>query len=270
MDFSKELYEAKKAAILAGKKVMEIYHTDFKVDYKTDDSPVTIADIQANKVIISHLQKYFSSYAILSEESKDDGERLNNDYCFIIDPIDGTKEFVNKTGEFSINIALAYKQKIVVAVIYVPVLEELYCAEKGKGAYKIKAREKSKLYVSNRRDNLRVAESRSHKSAEVSLLYKENKAKIEKVYEVGSTIKGCFLASGVIDAFYKFGLGTKEWDIATMDLIIHEAGGIFRDLQHQQFKYNKKDVYNYWGYYALNSDKNYFEFEHIIRQNVAK
>src|SRR5690554_1791213 len=252
MDFSKELYEAKKAAITAGKRVLKIYLTDFSVEYKEDESPVTQADIEANNIIIKHLKEKFPSYSILSEESVDDVSRLNNDYCFIIDPIDGTKEFVNKTGEFTINIALSYKQEIVVGVIYAPILEELYYAEKGKGAFKVKERKYTSLHVSDRNENFRVAESRSHKSEEVRKLYEVNKDKIKKYCEVGSTLKGCLLASGKLEAFYKFGSGTKEWDIAAMDIIIHEAGGVFRNLNHNKFKYNKKDVYNKYGYFAVN------------------
>ncbi len=265
MEFSKELYEAKKAAITAGKKVMEIYRTEFKVNYKEDESPVTKADLLANDIIITHLMRAFPQYAFLSEESADDNKRLKNDLCFIIDPIDGTKEFVNKTGEFTINIALAYQQEIVVGVIYAPVLDELYYAERGKGVYKVKEREYTKLEVSSRTSHLRVAESRSHKTEAVKKLYEENKDKIEKYYEVGSTLKGCFLASGNIEAFYKFGLGTKEWDIAAMDLVISEAGGIFLDMNHKKFKYNKKDIYNKYGYYALNKRENRFEFSHLLK-----
>jgi len=264
MDFSNELYEAKKAAITAGKKVMEIYRTEFEVDYKEDESPVTQADLLANEIIINHLHQAFPKYAFLSEESADDDARLTNDLCFIIDPIDGTKEFVNKTGEFTINIALAYKQEIVVGVIYAPVLDELYYAVIGKGAFKVKEREYTQLFVSDRMDHLRVAESRSHKSEQVKQLYEENKDKIEKFYEVGSTLKGCFLASGKLEAFYKFGLGTKEWDIAAMDLVITEAGGIFKDLNHQKYIYNKEDVYNKHGYYALNKETHIFDFNHLL------
>lgn len=263
MDFSKELYEAKKAAITAGKKIMEIYRTDFLVDYKEDESPVTQADLQANEIILNHLKEKFPNYAYLSEESVDDISRLNNDYCFIIDPIDGTTEFVGKTGEFTVNIALAYKNEVVMGVVYAPVLDEVYYAEVNKGAYVAKEGNHAKLHVSDRLNNLRLAESRSHKSDKVKQLYNENIDKIEKMYEVGSTLKGCFLASGKIEAFYKFGLGTKEWDIATMDIIIHEAGGIFRDMNHERFKYNKKDVYNRNGYYAVNCEDNIFKFEHI-------
>lgn len=267
MNFSNELYEAKKAAIIAGMKVMEIYRTKFNVDYKEDESPVTIADITANNIIINRLKEAFPQYAILSEECADDKERLINDYCFIIDPIDGTKEFVNKNGEFTINIALAYKQEVVMGVIYAPVLDELYFAEIGKGSFMVKERQYTKILVSNRKNNLRIAQSRSHKTKQAKQLYEENKDRIENLYEVGSTLKGCFLASGKLEGFYKFGLGTKEWDIAAMDLIITEAGGIFRDLNYQKFRYNKSDVYNRFGYFALNNAENTFKFDHLVKKS---
>ena len=263
LDFSKELYEAKKAAILAGKAIMKIYETDFSVEIKEDESPVTKADLVADEIIIKHLMASFPNYAILTEESADTIDRLENDYCFIVDPIDGTKEFVSKNGEFTVNIALAYKQEIVVGVIYAPVFEGLYYAEKGKGAYRVKERNYTKLMVSSRENQLRVAESRSHKRDELAKLYKENEEKIDSIIEVGSTLKGCYLASGELEAFYKFGLGTKEWDIAAMSIIVEEAGGIFRDLSHEKILFNKKDVYNRNGYYAINKENNLFDFEKL-------
>jgi len=236
MDVSKELYVAKKAAISAGKAIMEIYKQEFEVNYKEDESPVTQADLKADEIIISRLKEVFPNYAYLSEESADDLSRLDNDYCFIIDPIDGTKEFVNKTGEFTVNIALSYKQEIVMGVIYAPVLDELYYAEINKGSFKVKEGIYTQLKVSDREENLRVAHSRSHRTIEQDLLYEEKKDKIEQVYTVGSTLKGCFLAAGMIDGFYKFGIGTKEWDIAAMVIIIEEAGGVVRDLNNNEIK----------------------------------
>ena len=96
---------------------MDIYHGDFAISYKNDKSVVTNADIASEKIIKTSLQEKFPNYAILSEESVDDLTRINNDYCFIVDPIDGTQDFVNKTNQFSINIALSYKKEIVVGVI---------------------------------------------------------------------------------------------------------------------------------------------------------
>ncbi|MDF2699100.1 MAG: inositol monophosphatase [Haloplasmataceae bacterium] len=264
MDFSKELYEAKKVAITAGKAIMEIYHNDFTVDYKDDFSPVTKADLLADNIILTKLKEAFPNHAFLSEESADDLSRLDNDYCFIIDPIDGTTEFISKSGEFTVNIGLAYKHEMVMGVIYVPVLDELYYAEKGKGAYKVKDRVYTKLNVSKRTGKIRVAESRAHKTKSLSKLYEENVSNIEKVYEVGSTLKGCYLASGILDAFYKFGLGTKEWDVAAMAIIVEEAGGIFNELNHNKMLFNKADVRNVNGYYVINKEENLFSYKHLL------
>lgn len=265
MAYEKELYEMKKAAITAGKKILEIYRSGFHVEYKADASPVTNADLAANEIILSRLKTAFPDYAFLSEETEDNLERMNNDYCFIIDPLDGTKEFVKKTGEFTVNIALAYKQEVVVGVIYAPVLDELYFAVKGEGAYKVKDQVKTRLHVSNRTTNLIACESASHKSEQQTKLYEKYQNQIAKVLEVGSSLKGCFIAAGIVDIFYRFGMGTKEYDIAAMVLIVEEAGGIIRQLDHTNFMFNKADIYNRKGYYILNRADNLFSYEEILK-----
>ncbi|ERJ12583.1 3'(2'),5'-bisphosphate nucleotidase CysQ family protein [Haloplasma contractile] len=264
MKYEQELYVAKQAAILAGTEIMKIYNTEFDVEMKEDESPVTNADIAANEIILSKLKEKFPNYAYLSEESVDDVSRIDEDLCFIIDPIDGTKEFVNRNGEFTVNIALAYKGEVVVGVIYAPVLEELYYASKENGAYKVKEREITQLKVSDRDKDLRIAKSRSHGSELVEQLLNENRNKISKEFTVGSSLKGCFLAAGIVDSFYRFGMGTKEWDVAAMSIIVLEAGGVFKDLNGDSFKYNKEDVYNRNGYYILNKEENLFDYKHLL------
>ena len=139
MDLTKELTIAKELAIKAGKEILIIYDSDdFQITNKSENnyaSPLTKADLKANEIIVTKLRKEFPSYAILTEEEKDDKIRLNNDYVWIIDPIDGTKEFIKKNGEFTVNIALVYKNEVVLGVIYVPVSEELYYATKNNGSY---------------------------------------------------------------------------------------------------------------------------------------
>ncbi len=122
----------KKLAVDAGAEIMNIYQTDFHIMSKMDNSPLTAADKKANTIIISKLEETYKEFAILSEEEKDNLARLENDYCFIVDPLDGTKEFINRNGEFTVNIALAYKHEVVIGVIYVPVTKELYYASKGR------------------------------------------------------------------------------------------------------------------------------------------
>ena len=146
----------KKLAVEAGDIILEVYGTDFAVDYKKDDSPLTLADRRANEHIVQGLREHFPEYAILSEEMKDDGSRRANDYCFIVDPLDGTKEFVKRNGQFTVNIALAYQQHPIIGVIMVPVTGDLYYAATGNGAYKQdgKTGEISKLQVSTKMDGL--------------------------------------------------------------------------------------------------------------------
>ena len=121
----------------AREKIMEIYNNGFTVEIKSDNSPVTQADKQADQIIRNTLKDHFPQYAILTEESNDDLSRLDNDYCFIVDPVDGTKDFVAKNGEFATNIALAYKHEIVVGVVFIPAKGDIYYALKGEGAYHI-------------------------------------------------------------------------------------------------------------------------------------
>lgn len=265
MNYQKELTEMRFTAIEAGKKIMEIYRQGFTVNFKEDHSPVTAADLTANEIILSHLQKHFPHYAYLSEETEDNLNRLDNDYCFIIDPLDGTKEFVNKTGEFTVNIALSYKKEVVVGVIYAPVIDELYYAVKGKGAFEVKDGKEIKLQVSDRKNQLILSQSRSHLSKEQEALYEKYKDQIEEVHTVGSSLKGCLIASGRVDAFYRFGMGTKEYDIAAMVLIVKEAGGIIKQLDHTEFEFNKADIYNRKGYYILNSIENLFDYKEFVK-----
>lgn len=137
MDLQRELEISKKAAIEAGLAIMDIYNNaeDMQITYKDGDMPLTAADKASNKIIVGMLKKEFPEYSILSEEEKDDQSRLDNDYCFVVDPLDGTKEFIKRNGQFTVNIALSYKHKSVMGVIYVPVTGELYYASEGNGSF---------------------------------------------------------------------------------------------------------------------------------------
>ena len=136
MEWIKELKIAKYAAAEAGRAIMDVYQDmDVSVEYKSDHSPLTAADKIANKMIVDKLREHFPSYAILSEEEKDDKSRLENDFCFVVDPLDGTKEFIKRNGQFTVNIALAYRNESVMGVVYVPVTGKMYSAAKGYGAF---------------------------------------------------------------------------------------------------------------------------------------
>lgn len=245
-----------KAAKAAGEVVIKYYNDKYAVEIKEDDSPVTSADLASDKIIQQILHKAYPHYPILSEETTDSESRLSSEYVFIVDPLDGTKEFIDRTGEFAINIALVVNGEVVVGVIYAPIRDELYYALKGEGAYVIKAGEKSKLQVSDKTTDLIALVSRNHLRQEEVDFLKANEAKIKQTAVIGASLKGCLIAQGEADIFYRYGPGTKEWDTAPQDLIVSEAGGLFLTPTGEKFTYNKKDVVNRSGYIIVNRKEN--------------
>lgn len=258
MEFNleKELSLAKQLAREAGKKIVEIYNSKIEVEYKDDNSPLTKADKEANDIIVAGLSKEFGSYAILSEESKDDKSRRNNHWCWIVDPLDGTKEFVKKNGEFTVNIALTYQGKPVLGVIYAPVLDELFFAAKNQGAFKEAGETLKKITVSDKTEDITLVASRSHMSDKLKQLVEKHG--IKKTLSIGSSLKGCLIAEGKADIYYRFGL-TCEWDTAAMQCITEEAGAIFRQTDNTEMVYNRENTLNEKGFYILNSIKNTLE-----------
>jgi 3'(2'), 5'-bisphosphate nucleotidase len=257
IDLSGLLAVVKPLAVRAGKAIMKIYETEFEVELKGDKSPVTLADTAANEIIVLFLRENFPAYAILAEESKDNLGRLANDFCFIVDPLDGTKEFIKRNGQFTVNIALAYKHKSVLGVVYAPVAEHLYYACEGGGAFfeDLKSGEKRQIHVSDRLDGITVVGSRSHSSPEEAELFEKYKDNIGYMISVGSSLKGCLVAAGEADVYYRFG-PTSEWDTAAMQCIVEEAGGIFRQTDGTPMRYNREDIINRIGFYAVNRVEN--------------
>lgn len=257
MDQKKILEIMKNAAVKAGEIIMEIYKTDFSVDYKDDNSPLTQADRQANAYIIEQLAVNFPQYSILSEETEDNMERRKNDYCFIVDPLDGTKEFVKRNGQFTVNIALAYKEHPVLGVIYVPVTNDLFYASTDGGAFKKDGEtgEVIKLKVSDKLSNLVWVGSKSHSTEKEDNLIKSHEALITKVISAGSSLKGCLVAEKKADIYYRFGL-THEWDTAAMHCIAEQAGAIVKQMDHSDLLYNRENTLNEKGFYIVNRAEN--------------
>ncbi|MDE6055285.1 MAG: 3'(2'),5'-bisphosphate nucleotidase CysQ [Lachnospiraceae bacterium] len=254
MRWEKELSVAKEAATEAGKKIIEIYNLgEFGTVYKDDCSPLTLADREANLVIMQKLKQKFPDYAILSEEEKDNGERLKNDYCFIVDPLDGTKEFIKRNGQFTVNIALSYKGKSVMGVIYVPVLEELYWASEKEGAYLSIRGKTERIQVSDRKKDIRVVMSNSHGCAEMDDLIRKNN--LVNYVKMGSSLKGCVVAKGDAEIYYRFN-PTMEWDTAAMQCIAEEAGAIFMQMDDTPMCYNRENCLNAKGFYIINCLEN--------------
>ncbi len=244
-------------AVEAGAKIMEIYNTDFEVYNKEDESPLTKADKEGNEIIVSKLMKEYPQYSILSEESKEDETRFENDYCFVIDPLDGTKEFVNKSGEFTVNIALVRSGKPILGVIFAPVLNELYYAYEGSGAYleNLNTKEIKKITVTDKVADLIMVASKSHSSEKEANLIENNKDKIKTNISKGSSLKGCMVATGEADIYYRFGL-TCEWDTCAMQCIVEEAGGIFKQMDNSDMTYNRQNTLNEKGFYIVNKKEN--------------
>ena len=228
MDLHETVSVCKDLAVAAGAAVMEIYAGDFSVALKSDKSPLTLADTVSNDIIISGLQKKFHNCAVLSEESRDDPSRLKNDYCFVVDPLDGTKEFVSRSGQFTVNIALSYKN--------------------GTGG-------EIKISVSDRLEGLVAVSSKSHLGEREERLLKENARLIARTVYAGSSIKGCMVARGVADVYYRFG-PTCEWDVAAMHCVVEQAGGVFRRADAAAMRYNRRDTLNSKGFFAVNRPEN--------------
>ena len=257
MKLTKHLHSAKEAAKAAGRAIMTIYATDFSdsVEYKADQSPLTKADKAANSIIVAHLSHGFPESAMLSEERKDDSSRMLNDWCWVVDPLDGTKEFIKKNGEFTVNIALTYKGKSVLGVIYVPVTEVLYYAAEGVGAFREDEDGIHTIHVTDKRHGLTVASSRSHRSDKLNALLESHDQAIHQVVSAGSSLKGTMVAEGKADVYYRFGL-THEWDTAAMQCIVEQAGGIFKQMDGTPMAYNRTNTLNEKGFYAVNHSDN--------------
>lgn len=255
MKYERELEICKEIAVIAGHMIKEIYDKteDVEVEFKADRSPLTEADKRSNKVIVNRLRKEFPSYAILSEEEADDKERLSKEYCFVIDPLDGTKEFLKRNGQFTVNIALTRNHKSVLGVIYLPVTSVLYYASEGQGAFMEKDESLRKLYVSKRVEDIRLVMSSSHGCNQMEELIK--KYSIKNLIRIGSSLKGCLIAQGEAECYYRHNL-TMEWDTAAMQCIAEEAGAIFRQMDGSKMTYNREDCVNRKGFYIVNCLQN--------------
>lgn len=233
----------------AGDKIMEIYadESSFNVEAKADDSPLTRADKEANDIICDGLEKLKVSYPIISEENKTlpYADRKDYTYCWMVDPLDGTKEFIKRNGEFTVNIALIHKGQSVGGVVYAPVLDEMYYATKGSGAHRVKAGKTEKLaatYYHSEEKALSIVCSRSHlnESTQAFIDDYDNPLKVAK----GSSLKFLILASGEAQVYPRLA-PTMEWDTAAAHIILEEAGGtIVKAEDGQPLQYNKEDLLN--------------------------
>jgi 3'(2'), 5'-bisphosphate nucleotidase len=248
MNFSlkEALNLAIKAAKLAGKEILEVYQSnDFQAENKADASPITIADKKSHKVIVETISSL--GLPILSEEGAMTpfNERSKWEYFWLIDPLDGTKEFISRTDDFAVNIALVHKNRPILGVMYAPVFQTLFYATKGEGAFKeekgvvstIKTARYSKTDA-----GLKIVASRSH-------FDNLTKAYIEKLNQpqlthIGSALKFMLIACGEAHIYPRFA-PTMEWDTAAPQIIVEEAGGkVLHTHEQSALEYNKEDLRN--------------------------
>ncbi|MEG1222230.1 MAG: 3'(2'),5'-bisphosphate nucleotidase CysQ [Bacilli bacterium] len=255
--FEKEMHDMIEAGLLAREVILTVYHQNFDVEIKDDNSPVTEADKGADILIKNYLQERYPSYAFLTEESTDDKTRLDNDYVFIVDPVDGTADFVAKNGEFTTNIALSYKHEVVAGVVLIPAQNVYYYAIKNAGAFKVSANgTEERIHVNAKTTDLTCLTSRFHIGQnEVELLERHSDV-IKYIQKVGSSIKACYISEGNAEVSFRLNKGTKEWDTAAFDIIVTEAGGFVLKPDGLPMKYNRENVYNDEGYVVVNRKEN--------------
>ncbi|MEM7162921.1 MAG: 3'(2'),5'-bisphosphate nucleotidase CysQ [Bacteroidota bacterium] len=252
--------KAIQAAIQGGAEILNIYDTDFDVEMKSDDSPLTIADKNAHFKIMELLED--TGLKVLSEEGKEMEyeDRRNWEYFWMVDPLDGTKEFIKRNGEFTVNIALINKDESIGGVIYVPVKKWLYVAIPELGSFKLDNVEPSaqvnmteliesglKLPQSKEGPYV-VVGSRSHMSPETEAFIedvKKEKGDVE-ITSMGSSLKICLVAEGLADVYPRFA-PTMEWDTAAGHAIAKCAGKQVKDHSTgREMKYNKENLLNNW------------------------
>ncbi|SHM59058.1 3'(2'),5'-bisphosphate nucleotidase CysQ [Gracilibacillus kekensis] len=249
-----------KICLAAGTEIMEVYQQDFEVEVKKDDSPLTIADKRAHNVIAEGLNKIDATIPVLSEEGREIPyeERKNWKQFWLVDPLDGTKEFIKKNGEFTVNIALIDEHYPILGVIYAPALDTFYFGVKGKGAYKITnasqvnvgnaeelVNQSNPLPEVNESDVINVVASRSHMSKETEEFIDQLDGEVE-VVSSGSSLKFCLVAEGKAD-FYPRYAPTMEWDTGAGQAIVEAVGGkVTRHEDNERFYYNREDLLNGW------------------------
>ena len=231
-------------ALLAGSEILKIYDSNnFNIELKQDDSPLTKADKISHNIIVSALAEKYPDIPVISEEGKgipaDEREKWSS--FFLVDPLDGTKEFIKKNGEFTVNIALIRDKYPVAGVIYAPVLSDLYHADEENGAFHIKKGVKSSIKTEKFTDGkIKAVKSRSHSSPEEDEIL--SKFDATESISIGSSLKFCLVASGKAQVYYRKN-PTWEWDTAAGQAIVEISGG-FVTTGGERLSYNKPTLLN--------------------------
>ena len=245
--------------------IMEVYNSDFKHSLKADKSPVTIADIESNKIINDRLKKEFPQKPIVSEQNLSNEIKENKNF-FLVDPLDGTKEFLKKNGEFTVNIAYVRDLTPILGVVQLPVTGVQYFSN-GFESFKFdennfENKKLRKIFATKNTNQIRILVSRSHLDSKTDSFIK----KIEKpiIMRRGSSLKFCLIAEGLADIYVRFGR-TMEWDIAAGNAILNTSGCSIFDLNLNKIVYGKADFANpSFIAIANHLKKNLLEFSKLL------
>lgn len=247
-----DIKEIIKIAKLAGDEILKIYEQDFEVFDKADESPLTLADKNANDIIIEKLVGLYPDIPYISEEVKnlEFSERKDWEFCWIIDPLDGTKEFIKKNGEFTVNIALVQNGKPVLGVVYIPVQDTYFFAEESKGSFKQIGNAEPQLLARKSdvlgKQQLKVVASRSHLSKDVEDYVEKLRAEGKEVdfVSAGSSLKFCLVAEGIADIYPRLA-PTMEWDTAAAHAVCTGVGvAVTNNETQKELNYNKENLLN--------------------------
>lgn len=251
----------------ASQRILEIYESDFSVAAKQDSSPLTEADLAAHRAICDGLKALTPEVPILSEESSKISyeERSTWRRYWLVDPLDGTKEFVKRNGEFTVNIALVEDHEVVLGVVHVPVSDTAFYAARGVGAFKsINGEGSHATQLRTRRvdpEKIVVSGSRSHGGEALQAFTRSLPGEV-KLISKGSSLKLCLVAEGLADIYPRLG-PTSEWDTAAAQCVVEQAGGTVTNLQFEPLRYNAKaDILN--PHFLVIGDRS-FGWEKLVR-----
>ena len=227
----------------AGERILELFQPDVAVTNKQDDTPLTVADLAANEIIITALTDADPALPVITEESCPESheERRSWSTYWLVDPLDGTREFIKQNGEFSVNIALVHQGVPLLGVVHAPVLDLTYWASKGAGAWKQLADDPARQITVRTapQDKLTVALGWSSRFGEELSCFLRNLGEYHEL-RMGAALKSCLVAEGRADIYACLG-PTGEWDTAAAQCIVEEAGGKITDLQMKRLRYNTRD-----------------------------
>ena len=259
-------------SVRAGESILNIYDTEFEIDEKKDSTPLTEADLQSHNIIVSGLKSITPDIPIISEEEKLESfsSRKSRRRYWLIDPLDGTREFINKNGEFTVNIALIENNMPVLGVVHVPVKSETYIGCKNYGAKKINSMKEMKNISINKKLNtpLKVVGSRSHRGDSLAKFL--DFVGEHEFLSVGSSLKFCMIAEGKADLYPRFG-PTSEWDTAAAQAVLEQAGGTVINRNLDRLLYNKKESILNSQFYAVGSNlisKIISDYENSITEKI--